>query len=54
MKVSVIKTEIKCHHCDKKAKKGILINGETYAESCAADELGLTLSTLRQLTKEKE
>jgi hypothetical protein len=44
-----IKTPIVCAFCNKKAKSGWLINGKTYADQCAADELGLTLVTLNKL-----
>ncbi len=49
MEVYVVHSEISCAHCNKKAKKGVIIENETYAEQCAAERLGVTLSTLRKL-----
>jgi len=43
-----IKTPIVCAYCNKKAKSGWFINGKTYADQCAGDELGLTLKTLNK------
>lgn len=38
-----------CSDCGKKAKTGWIIEGKFYAEQCAANLLGLTLSSLRKL-----
>jgi hypothetical protein len=49
MEVYVVHSRSTCSHCNKKAQKGIVIENETYAEQCAAERLGVTLSTLRKL-----
>ncbi len=54
LKWEFVRAPIKCFTCGKPAKCGWKLGSKVYAKSCAADMMGVTLTTLNEMQKKYE